>query len=823
MEARSVLRDLPRGRDDLLGSAQVSVAVLDGPVDMSHPCFAGASLSRVGTLVDEPAGRGPMSQHGTHVTSLIFGQPNSPVVGVAPRTRGLLLPVFRDREEGRVPQLDLARAIERAVHEGAHVINISGGERSPDGEPDSLLARALQLCEDSGVLVVAAVGNDGCDCLQVPAAVPSVLAVGAAGANGDPLEINNWGSAYRANGVLAPGQDIEGAAPAGGLQALTGSSFAAALVSGVAALLVAAQLDDGQAADPLAAGRAILESALPSPCSPSDAPSCRRHLAGALDAAAAHRLVTGRDGAGAAGPEAALVLPAPVLVRQAQGAFSGSGVNAAGASSAQCGDPSDSNKGDSSMDTQNLRAASSGDAEQSAPVNGDGGASPAPPGSVQPAAQQPQAAGTSSGINAAGGSPPEPASLPGGHGEDGVMDSPVSQASSGGEGAAPAAAPPRPIPPPAQAPVSSGADRGVRSSSCGCGGSDASSCSCKETKPHQPLVFAIGNIGYDFRTEAGRDSFVQLMPRPKETDPQGLRSSLPANPYNPLEMYSYLAENPWESDKLTWTLTMDNTPVYALEAEIPVAMDWSRQIVVPDKGAGSQPGSPTDHDQLSQLLDTLSHPPVSFVYRTFRDAIKGQVTAVSEGIYEISRVSIPGVLTDRTVQLYSGQIVPVVQVQSRGLFTWAEGDLVDAVVGAVSDDIKTNSTPVTVTDADLRKYVRAFLDKIYYQFRNLGQSSADRALNAAATNAFLFGDVIKNGLLSAKHVPGPEDRLYSLDTISVSKSPFCRPGSNCQEVRVTFFDPENERRARVTYQFTMDVSEPYAISIAPVHVFTEST
>jgi cyanobactin maturation PatA/PatG family protease len=208
MEARSVLRGLLPDQGELLGDPEVCIAVLDGPVDLSHPCFEGGNLTRLDTLVQEPVGTGPMSLHGTHVTSLLFGQPGSPVTGIAPRCRGLILPVFRDAGEGKLPQLDLARAIERAVQEGASIINISGGERTADGQPESMLARALSLCEDNGVLVVAAVGNDGCDCLQVPAAVPSVLAVGAAGTDGEPLEINNWGSMYRTNGVLAPGRNM---------------------------------------------------------------------------------------------------------------------------------------------------------------------------------------------------------------------------------------------------------------------------------------------------------------------------------------------------------------------------------------------------------------------------------------------------------------------------------------------------------------------------------------------------------------------------------------------------------------------------------------
>ncbi|MER8040276.1 S8 family serine peptidase [Streptomyces hydrogenans] len=300
MDIRSVVHGVA-GRGALLGSPEVRVAVLDGPVDQDHPCLTGADLTRMPTLVSEPAGSGPMSLHGTHVTSLLFGQPDSGVTGLVPRCTGLLLPVFRESPDGRVtrvPQLDLARAVEQAVEAGAHVVNISGGERSPSGAPNSMLERALRLCADRGVLVVAAVGNDGCDCLQAPAATPSVLAVGAADATGVPLGINNWGGAYQLNGVLAPGQDIRGAAPGGGTASLTGSSFAAPAVTGVVALLVAAQLAAGRGADPIAAGRAVLESARRPPCGPDDAPECRRLLRGLLNAPGAFALVD-RDGAAA--------------------------------------------------------------------------------------------------------------------------------------------------------------------------------------------------------------------------------------------------------------------------------------------------------------------------------------------------------------------------------------------------------------------------------------------------------------------------------------------------------------------------------------------
>ena len=65
-----------------LGDPRVCVAVLDGPVDLSHPSLVNANLTRVETLVSDVAGGGAATQHGTHVTSIIFGQHDGPVPGI---------------------------------------------------------------------------------------------------------------------------------------------------------------------------------------------------------------------------------------------------------------------------------------------------------------------------------------------------------------------------------------------------------------------------------------------------------------------------------------------------------------------------------------------------------------------------------------------------------------------------------------------------------------------------------------------------------------------------------------------------------------------
>ena len=149
--------------------------------------------------------------------------------------------------------------------------------------------------------------------------------------------------------------------------------------------------------------------------------------------------------------------------------------------------------------------------------------------------------------------------------------------------------------------------------------------------------------------------------------------------------------------------------------------------------------------------------------------------------------------------------------------TWNEPALIEAVVQAVQPG-RQNTAP-----DDLRRVLRLFLDKIYYELRNLGQTSPDRALNFAATNAVQFADSITEGLLSGNNVPRPAGEtgpdLYSLDQITVAKSPYCRMDSDCWDVQLKFFDPANDRRARAVYMFTIDVSDEMPVSLAPVHQF----
>jgi len=113
----------------------------------------------------------------------------------------------------------------------------------------------------------------------------------------------------------------------------------------------------------------------------------------------------------------------------------------------------------------------------------------------------------------------------------------------------------------------------------------------------------------------------------------------------------------------------------------------------------------------------------------------------------------------------------------------------------------------------IRRALGSFLDRVYFDLRNLGFASPDRALNYAATNAFQAADVFAEAVAAG----------MELDDIAVEKSPFCRLHSNCWDVRLKFFDPENTRRARRIYRYTIDVSDVTPVTLGATRSWPTST
>ncbi|MDQ0462489.1 hypothetical protein QO010_000237 [Caulobacter ginsengisoli] len=294
-----------------LGDGRICIAILDGPVALDHPCFQGADLTVLdGVWSDKSVGEGA-AEHACHIASVILGQPGTSVEGVAPRCRGLSIPVLWNVETA-VDPISLANAIGAAFREGADIIHIAACIPSMSGQPDDMLARAIQTCLDNNVLIVAPGGNDRGECWCFPAAIPGVLAVGASNNDGDMARFSNWGGVYQEQGIVAPGFDILGAAPDGGTVLQKGTSCAAPIVTGVAGLLMSLQLQQGWTLDATQVRQALLTTATPSDAAEPE--ERERALAGFLNIEGAVReLFALNAGKGRAVEPSMAVAPGPVF------------------------------------------------------------------------------------------------------------------------------------------------------------------------------------------------------------------------------------------------------------------------------------------------------------------------------------------------------------------------------------------------------------------------------------------------------------------------------------------------------------------------------
>jgi len=239
----------------------VRVAVLDTGVDRGHPALAGRLLAGFDFVDydDDPSEEGSDADvaygHGTHVAGLVaLAAPNA-----------MIMPVRVLDPDGQGNAWVLAEALLYAVDpdgdpntdDGAHVINLSLGTATRTRIFDAVVELAtcsatfdndladpgydvdVERCSQMrSVIIVAAAGNDGSNSvLEYPAAETSthgLAAVGASAANSRRASFSNYGSWVR---YAAPGDGITSSIPGGGYGTWSGTSMAAPLFAGTAALL----------------------------------------------------------------------------------------------------------------------------------------------------------------------------------------------------------------------------------------------------------------------------------------------------------------------------------------------------------------------------------------------------------------------------------------------------------------------------------------------------------------------------------------------------------------------------------------------------------
>jgi len=211
--------------------ADVTVAVIDSGIDAAHPELAGTIAGSFDALNSKD---GPHA-HGTGIAGVIAA--HGRLLGTAPSARLLAIRAFGaqgNSAEGTT--FTVLRSLDYAVANNARVINMSFA-----GPRDAAMERGLAAVAAKGILLVAAAGNAGAKSPPLyPAADRNVIAVTATDQSDKLFPAANRG---RHIAVAAPGVDILSAAPEGRYQMASGTSLAAAYVSGLAALMISRRPD----------------------------------------------------------------------------------------------------------------------------------------------------------------------------------------------------------------------------------------------------------------------------------------------------------------------------------------------------------------------------------------------------------------------------------------------------------------------------------------------------------------------------------------------------------------------------------------------------
>jgi thermitase len=210
------------------GGSGVLVAVLDTGIDSGHEDLYGKVVGET-NFSDSPVAE-DLYGHGTHIAGIIAanGDNGLGVIGVAPQS--LLLNVKVAEDDGRCRASAIAQGIIWAVDNGAEVINVSIEIR----EPSAQLEAAVSYAWENGAIVIAAAGNEGTQSPVYPAYYENVIAVAATGPDDTRATLSNYGQWVE---VAAPGYDIYSTLPGNEYGYKTGTSFATAYVSGLAAIL----------------------------------------------------------------------------------------------------------------------------------------------------------------------------------------------------------------------------------------------------------------------------------------------------------------------------------------------------------------------------------------------------------------------------------------------------------------------------------------------------------------------------------------------------------------------------------------------------------
>lgn len=231
--------DFPTAWNITTGDEKTVVAVIDSGVSLTHPDLADRLVEGY-SAVDDGLGYSDIDGHGTHVAGIIAANGSNGVGTAGGAMDVRIMPIRVLAEDGNIAIDALADAIYWAVDNGADVINLSLGASTPSEVEHA----AIRYAVNQGVPVISSAGNRASK-ISYPANYPETIAVGALDAAGNRAPFSSVVStvdlAAPGTNIYSPHWDAEdgdGWSDELNNRSVSGTSFAAAVVTGAVALMV---------------------------------------------------------------------------------------------------------------------------------------------------------------------------------------------------------------------------------------------------------------------------------------------------------------------------------------------------------------------------------------------------------------------------------------------------------------------------------------------------------------------------------------------------------------------------------------------------------
>jgi subtilisin family serine protease len=233
------------------GHKDITIGIIDGPVDFSHPAFQGSKI-RTAKNSQVAACRNASSMscvHGTFVTGILCAKRGLSAPAICPDCEIILNPIFmegrtnnnnKNKSNSILPSAtpeELSHAIIETIDSGAKIINLSLGLSTSSLTIFDRLQMAYDYALQKGVVIIVAAGNQGnignISLIKHQWTIP----VTACCEDGRLDPASNFGPSIGNRGLMAPGVNIRSTYPEGQYAQLSGTSFAAPFVTGAIALL----------------------------------------------------------------------------------------------------------------------------------------------------------------------------------------------------------------------------------------------------------------------------------------------------------------------------------------------------------------------------------------------------------------------------------------------------------------------------------------------------------------------------------------------------------------------------------------------------------